>query len=240
MAFKKENFIVNIGANVVIVLVIALVFLATLSGTGTVFTSGGNRAIYQGNTAEPRVTLMINVYWGTEYIHEMLEVFKRYGVKTTFFFGGSWVANNNELLKKIHEEGHEIGNHGYFHKDHKYLSYKQNEEEIIVTERLIEKLIGVKTVLFAPPSGSLGAKMFDVCRDNGYKVIMWSKDTIDWRDKDDNLVYKRAVTGIQNGDLILMHPTGHTLKALPRILEYYKNNNFKAVTVTENLSPSAA
>ena len=65
---------------------------------------------------------------------------------------------------------------------------------------------------------------------------MWSKDTIDWRDKDADLVFKRATKDIKGGDFILMHPTAHTLEALPRILDYYKELGIKSVTVTENIT----
>ena len=64
---------------------------------------------------------------------------------------------------------------------------------------------------------------------------MWSKDTIDWRDKDCDLIIKRATTNLTNGDLILMHPKEHTLKALPFIIESCINGGFEIVTVSENL-----
>ena len=69
----------------------------------------------------------------------------------------------------------------------------------------------------------------------GYKVIMWSKDTVDWRDKDSDLIYKRATSNLSNGDLVLMHPEEHTLRALGDILDYYKSRGFSAVTVGENI-----
>lgn len=68
-----------------------------------------------------------------------------------------------------------------------------------------------------------------------YRVIMWSKDTIDWRDHDENVVYKRATENVEGGELILMHPKEHTLKALPRILSYYEKEGLKTVTVSQNI-----
>jgi peptidoglycan/xylan/chitin deacetylase (PgdA/CDA1 family) len=62
---------------------------------------------------------------------------------------------------------------------------------------------------------------------------MWSKDTIDWRDKSSKIVYNRATKNIIGGDLVLMHPKKHTLEALPNILEYYKEQKLLAVTVSE-------
>jgi hypothetical protein len=64
---------------------------------------------------------------------------------------------------------------------------------------------------------------------------MWTRDTIDWRDKDATTVYNRAIKGMSGGDLILMHPTEHTLEALPLMLEYVNANGFAAVAVGENL-----
>ena len=69
--------------------------------------------------------------------------------------------------------------------------------------------------LFAPPSGSFNKSTLDACKELGYSVIMWSKDTIDWRDKDANLIYTRATNNISGGDFILAHPTEYTLKSLP-------------------------
>lgn len=194
-----------------------------------------NEPIYKGNPNSNYVSLMINVYWGTEYIEDMLNVLDEYGAQATFFIGGTWADDNNALLELIYAQGHEIGNHGYFHKDHKNISYKNNYDEIYATEKLIEAIIGYKTRLFAPPSGSMGANMFKVTEELDYKVIMWSRDTIDWRDKNATLIYERATKNITGGDLILMHPTAETLKALPNILRYYKNNDLKAVSVSENI-----
>jgi peptidoglycan/xylan/chitin deacetylase (PgdA/CDA1 family) len=235
---KKEAVFIHVGANLVLVTIVAALLFGSLIGMGAVTAGGKNKAVYQGNTAEPRVSLMINVYWGTEYLDEMLRVLEAYDVKITFFLGGSWAAANSEIVLKMVQKGHELGNHGYSHKDHKKLSLKQNTDEIAVTGKLIQTLTGTAPLLFAPPSGSMGEAMFTACAELGYKVIMWSKDTVDWRDKDEDIVFKRATKNLQNGDLILMHPTAHTLKALPKILNHYKTSNFRAVTVSENLSPS--
>ena len=62
---------------------------------------------------------------------------------------------------------------------------------------------------------------------------MWSRDTIDWRDKDSSLVYSRATNKIGAGDMILMHPTAHTLAALGDILKFYEENGLTPVTVSQ-------
>ena len=74
--------------------------------------------------------------------------------------------------------------------------------------------------------------MFTACESLNYKVIMWTRDTIDWRDQDKDLIFARATKDIKAGDLVLMHPTEATLSALPQILEYIKSVGLKADTVS--------
>ena len=113
-----------------------------------------------------------------------------------------------------------------------------SREEFDLTERLIEAVTGKKTNLFAPPSGAFSADTLTAADHLGYRIIMWSRDTIDWRDKDPDLVLTRCTRDIKNGELILMHPTEHTLKALPAVLASLKEQGFSAVTVSENLEES--
>ena len=67
------------------------------------------------------------------------------------------------------------------------------------------------------------------------KVIMWSRDTIDWRDKDVNIVVERATKKLTAGEFILMHPKDWTVKALPEILNYIRENGLKTATVSQCL-----
>ncbi len=87
------------------------------------------KAIYKGQS-EDGVSLMFNVYWGTEEVCGILDVLEEYGAKATFFIGGSWADDNVSVLKTIRDKGHEIGTHGYFHRDHSTLNREQNIDEI--------------------------------------------------------------------------------------------------------------
>lgn len=180
---------------------------------------------------------MINVYWGTEYLDKMLEILKENDVTTTFFVGGTWAVKESDMLQKIYDAGHEIGNHGYYHKDQGKLSAEKNFEEISNTHKLVKSLIGVDMNLFAPPSGSYSKKTVEIATELGYKTIMWTdgRDTIDWRDKDSDLIYKRATKNCKGGDLVLMHPTQATANALDNIIKTLKQKGFQLCTVSENL-----
>ena len=229
---------ISIITNLFIVIIIAVVSLICFMPSRVVPISGGKEidAIYNGNRKEKRVSFMFNVYENTEIVNGIIDILNERNVKATFFVGGCWADDNGKTLNKIVSSGHEIANHGYFHKDHKKLSFEKNKEEIYLTEKIVEALCGVKTKLFAPPSGSFSSFTLQVAYELGYKVIMWSKDTIDWRDSDKNLIIKRATNNACNGDLILMHPKEHTMLALSKILEYYIDNGFEIVTVSENIA----
>ena len=234
--FNKKLFSA-ILTNFAIVFAIFSVFgICFWTDSTAVVSSTGYKAIYRGNENKNNISLCINVYWGTEYLDEMLETLKKYDAKATFFIGGCWAAKNVDMLKKIYDEGHEIANHGYYHKDHKQIDYARNVQEIEYNHKIVKETLGIDMSLFMPPSGSYGLQTLEAAEFLGYTTIMWSKDTIDWRDKDVSLITKRATKNLQNGDLILMHPTECTMLALENIVKTIKNNGFNLTTVSQNIS----
>ena len=224
------------ASNLIIALVIACVGgFAVFAGLSIVPTTAVSGVYYNGDTTKNDVTLMINVYWGTEYLDDMLEILNNYNVKTTFFIGGTWAVLNEDYLTKIYESGHELANHGYHHKDHDKLDEAGNLNEISTTHKIVKELTGVEMDLFAPPSGAYDSLTVTCAEQLGYHTIMWTRDTIDWRDHDSNLIYSRAVKNAKGGDLILMHPTEATVEALPKIIEFFQANNFNLTTVSKNI-----
>lgn len=224
------------ASNLIIALVIACVGgFAVFAGLSIVPTTAVSGVYYNGDTTKNDVTLMINVYWGTEYLDGMLEILDNYNVKTTFFIGGTWAVLNEDYLTKIYESGHELANHGYHHKDHDKLDEAGNLNEISTTHKIVKELTGVEMDLFAPPSGAYDSLTVTCAEQLGYHTIMWTRDTIDWRDHDSNLIYSRAVKNAKGGDLILMHPTEATVEALPKIIEFFQASNFNLTTVSENI-----
>ena len=236
---KKKNLLCAILSNTAIVALIAVLFFVCNPLPSSV---AAYSPIYSGDKEYGSVALMFNVYEGSDNVEKILKILENNRITCTFFVGGVWAEKNILLLKKMAERA-EIGNHGYLHLDHKELSARRNLEEIMLCHNLVKTTCGITMNLFAPPSGSFGDDCLSVCADNGYRVIMWSKDTIDWRDKDYQLITKRATSDIQSGDLILMHPTDQTVVALPYIIAAIKDKGLSMATVSEVLdggSSSAA
>ena len=219
-------------------MIVVFVFICSFmysSETKYVFSYNNDNVIYNGNKNNNKVSLMFNVYWGSEYIDDILSVLHKYSAKSTFFLGGTWIESNLDIMLKIYSAGHEIGNHGYLHRDHSKLDYDTNIDEIKSTHNLVKSYINIDMNLFAPPSGSFNSSTIQACKDMDYQVIMWTRDTIDWRDKNHNIIYNRAIDKASGGDLILMHPTEATLISLPMIISYLQSNGYTITTVSDNV-----
>lgn len=222
--FNKKLFII-IGVIILIVIIGSILssklFIPTF------------KPIYEAETGRNEISLTCNVVWGTEYVPKLLDILKNENVKMTFYIGGKWAEDNPDLLNKIFLEGHEIGNHGYDHKKHSQLNDQENKKEIINAEKAIEKIVGVKTTLFAPPYGDINDKTTEIAEELGYKVVMWNIDTIDWRDQDPQIIYNRVFKNKLEGGIVLMHPTEGTVKALPSIIKDIKDKNIEIITISD-------
>ena len=235
---RSEKIIVHGVVNVFLVflaLVISLMCGVFESENAVMTYKSYNGVIYAGNENSNKVALMINVYWGTEFLEPMLKIIEEEEVKVTFFVGKVWAETNEELLKKMYDAGHEIGNHGSNHKEHGKISYQKSLEEIDGCTKVVKETLGFEMNLFAPPGGSYNQDTVKSASALGYKTILWTKDTIDWKDHNSSLIYKRATENVESGDLILMHPTKCTLEALRNIIQTIKSKKLALDTVSNTI-----
>ncbi len=210
---------VNVGKNVAIY--VAIVVILSILAMSIMISDNSIDAVVNAPTTSCNdgVMLTFNVYQGANEIYEIIKILNDYGVSATFFIGGCWANKNIETVKLIDDNGFRIGSHGFYHYDHSALSYQQNFDEIKKSIDLLESIINKKITLFAPPSGAYNKSCLDACDTLGLTTVMWSVDTIDWRDQDKNIIIKRATANVKNKDIILMHPTSATVSALPTIIE---------------------
>ena len=192
--------------------------------------------IYRGNPQKPMVSLLINVAWGNEYIPKILEVLEKNDTKATFFFDGSWVKKNPAVAKKIHDAGHEIGNHAYSHPDLQKRSTAQTKEELDKTNQVIKQTLGIKPKWFAPPSGSFNATTIQVANQLNMKTILWTVDTVDWKKPAASEMVNRVVSKIDNGAMVLMHPTQPVAEGLESMIKQIKGKGYKLGTVSDLMS----
>ncbi|UJF35387.1 polysaccharide deacetylase family protein [Paenibacillus hexagrammi] len=197
----------------------------------------GPTPIYKGNPKKPMVSLMINVAWGDEYLVKMLDILRKENVHATFFLDGMWLSKHADMAKQILKEGHELSNHAYSHKDMRNISRAKATEEIGKTETLLKQL-GVENKLFAPPSGYYKEETVQVAAEYKLKTILWTFDTIDWKNPGADRILSRFNKNVEPGTLVLMHPTASSSEALEGMIKIAKNKGLTLGTVSELLSPN--
>jgi probable sporulation protein (polysaccharide deacetylase family) len=197
----------------------------------------GPYPIYKGNPQKPMVSLMINVAWGEQYLPAMLDILDKEKVQSTFFFDGSWLSKHIVTAQEIKKRGHELSNHAYSHKNMSRLSRSQATQEIVKTQKLLEQELGVHNTLFAPPSGDFDQETVDIAHDLKLKTVLWTLDTLDWRNPAPDSIVRKIASRVEPGTLILMHPTPSSSRALEAMIKEIKRKGLALGTVSELLSP---
>ncbi len=175
-----------------------------------------------------------NCAWSADDIDDILETLKSNEVKITFFMVGEWVDKNPEAVKRIYEEGHEIGNHSNSHPHVNNLSYEENLAEIEKCSQKIEQITGKKPTLYRAPYGEYNDTVVKVGFENEYYVIQWNKDTLDYQALTGEQMWKRIGNNLQNGDIILSHNgTAHTSDSLDMLIKNIKEKGFQIVKVSD-------
>jgi len=109
--------------------------------------------IYCVDTEEKKIAISFDAAWGSDKTEDILSILKEHNVKTTFFLVAFWVDKYPDMVKRIDEEGHEIGNHSATHPNMSKLSEEKIREELTITSNKIEAITGKKVTLFRPPFG---------------------------------------------------------------------------------------
>jgi peptidoglycan/xylan/chitin deacetylase (PgdA/CDA1 family) len=164
----------------------------------------------------------------------LLDILKANGAQATFFVLGSQVATNADLLKREAAEGHEIGNHTYTHAKLAGASAATVEKEIVRTQDAIEQVTGKAPVLFRPTYGATDKQLDAITKQKGLAQILWTVDTVDWRDHDTAVIKRRVLKGAKPGHIVIMHDIRPTsVAAVPDILKTLSKQGYTFVTISE-------
>ena len=161
----------------------------------------------------------------------ILDVLKEHDSAATFFILGNRVSDNADILKRMLEEGSEIGNHSYNHKELTKLSTDGVKEQISKTQEAVMEATGVKPKLMRPTYGSFDDKLKSLV---DMPLILWSVDTEDWKSRDSKKVTNHVLENVKDGDIILMHDiyesTAEATKLLvPKLIDM----GYQLVTISE-------
>ncbi len=169
----------------------------------------------------------------SKYTEKILDVLKKYDACGTFFLIGNKVDFYRDVLKRMINEGSEIGNHSYDHKLLTRLSKKQFEEEINKTQDAIKKATGFTPLLFRPTYGGYTDLLKSY---TDLKFVLWDVDSRDWQVKTKSKILQNVLPNVKSGSIILMHDNHeYSLNALNDIISNLKKQGYKFVTVSELL-----
>ena len=165
--------------------------------------------------------------------NQALDTLSKYGIKATFFVLGKNVSGNEEILKRMKADGHVIGNHSWSHPVLSKLSLDEAKKQITDTEDALTKVLGSSSKLMRPPYGAITD---DIRNSLDLSFIMWDVDSLDWKSKNEASILTEIQRQVKNGSIILMHDIHvETVNALPKVIDYLKEQGYEFVTVPEML-----
>ena len=132
----------------------------------------------------------------------ILDALKKHNVPATFFVVGTFISSNPDLIKRMVEEGHTVGNHTYHHPDMSQISTQEAfQKELGDVEEEYKKITGQEmTKYYRPPQGKYSETNLKMAKEMGYKTFFWSLAYVDWYENDQPDVYKRqGQTPLQRG-----------------------------------------
>ena len=135
----------------------------------------------------------------------LLDILKRKGVHATFFVVGRNANANPQVLRRIRDEGHTIGNHSYSHPDLARQSDGAIAAQLDDTDAALQKQAGLDPHWLRPPYGSHDPRVASAAGARGMALAVWDVDTADWQHRNPATTCKRAVDGAREGSIILMH-----------------------------------
>lgn len=191
-----------------------------------------NEIVRPFDPTKPMVALTFDDGPSKRYTASILDALKEHNASATFFVLGSNAENAPDLLQRMILEGNEIGNHTYSHKQLTTLSKAGVEEEISEGRECIYQITNVYPQVLRPPYGS-NSDVVASCA-NGARIVTWTLDTRDWKDRDAKVIVDRIMSQVKDGDIILMHDLYASSAAAASIaIERLQEAGYQLVTVSQ-------
>lgn len=167
------------------------------------------------------------------YTEQLLDGLKERGVKATFFVTGEHAKLHPDVIQRMYEEGHLIGNHTYSHIQLRKNNQEAFREELIRTNEVIGEITGGEVLYVRPPYGSWD-KSFE--KELNMIPVLWTIDPLDWCSHDASCVADKVLKKVKENDIILLHDCyDTTIEAAFQIVDELKGKGYLFVTVEELL-----
>lgn len=170
---------------------------------------------FVGDNSKKVIYLTFDAGFENGNTEPILDALKKHNVHATFFVVGHYLESAPELVKRMVDEGHFVGNHTYNHLDMSSISSKESfEKEMKDVENKFKEITGEELARFyRPPQGKYNTKNLEMAKDMGYRTFFWSLAYVDWyQDKQPTKeeAFKKLTGRIHPGAIVLLHSTSKT------------------------------
>lgn len=182
------------------------------------------------------------------YTPRLLDMLKQYNARATFFVVGRHAEQHPDVLRRIDEEGHQIGIHNYIHKANWLMSPAAVRRQIDMTQKVVHQITGTRPIYYRPPWGIVN--QYDLSKKSHYDIVLWSSLFGDWRKRvGRQRLATRMLRKLQGGEIMLLHDCGNTwgadrdapaemLAALEIVLQEAQQRGLQSVTIGELMEGS--
>ncbi len=196
-------------------------------------------AAYLGNTQEQVLYLTFDAGFENGCTGKILDVLKKHNVPAAFFLVGNYIEKNPDLVQRMVNEGHIVGNHTLHHPDMSKISDKAAfQKELQDLEALYQSVTGQEMPkYYRPPQGTYSEENLRMAKELGYKTVFWSLAYVDWKQNDQptaEYAFSKLLPRTHNGAVILLHSTSQTnAEILDELLTRWENQGYRFASIEE-------
>ena len=196
-------------------------------------------AYYIGDVSQKKIYLTFDAGYENGYTENILDVLKKHNVKATFFLVGNFIETAPELVKRMVNEGHTVGNHTMTHPDMSSISDIESfKKEVGGLEDLYKEVTGKDMLkIYRPPQGKYSEENLKMAQSMGYKTVFWSLAYVDWYNDAQptrEQAFDKLLPRIHNGAIVLLHSTSKTnSEILDELLSKWEDMGYELSPITE-------
>ena len=193
--------------------------------------------LYMGNSEQKYIYLTFDLGYEAGYTEKILEILKNNNVKATFFITAHYVNTQPDIVKKMIDEGHIIGNHTVNHKSMPDCTLDTIKTEVMNLHTAISEKFGYEMKFIRPPKGEYSERTVAYTNTLGYTTVMWSFAYDDWDEQKqgrEEYGKKKILDNVHNGEIMLLHATSKdNSNILDEVIKEIKNMGYEFKNIDE-------
>ena len=197
--------------------------------------NGREMPVCSVETEEEEMALTFETAWGEERTGDVLDLLKEEGVRAAFFVTKGWMQDHPELIRRMQEEGHDIGTLGVSHEDLSQKTGEEQKSELAEAKQTAQET-GISMELFRPPYGTYNDSLIRTAWEEGFYTIRWSVDSMDWKNYGPESLIQTVTTRKEfgSGAIVRLNSEAEdTRAALKELIRTIRKKGYRLVPVSE-------